>query len=81
MRAGQVASVKKEAGGAGYLAVVKGSNGNRYEVEIAFNETGEIAASCNCSAYAPLAYCKHIAAVLLKLRTMRASNRPTKRKS
>ncbi|TFE30882.1 DEAD/DEAH box helicase [Cohnella luojiensis] len=66
-RSGQVLSVKREAGGAGYRAIVKGSNRNRYEVELAIDEDGEVGASCECSAYTPLAYCKHIAAVLLKL--------------
>ncbi len=66
-RAGQVLSVRKEAEDAGFKAIVKGSNRNRYEVEIVLDGDGEIGASCECSAYTPLSYCKHIAAVLLKL--------------
>ncbi|WP_256756724.1 DEAD/DEAH box helicase [Cohnella sp. WQ 127256] len=66
-RSGQVLTVKREADGASYRATVKGSNRNRYEVEVAFDEDGEIGASCECTAYSPLSFCKHIAAVLLKL--------------
>lgn len=66
-RSGQVLSVKNEADGASYRAAVKGSNRSRYEVEVAFDRDGEVGASCGCTAYAPLSYCKHIVAVLLKL--------------
>lgn len=66
-RAGQVLSVRREAEDTGYKAIVKGSNRNRYEVEIVIDGDGEIGASCDCSAYTPLSFCKHIAAVLLKL--------------
>ncbi|RED64091.1 DEAD/DEAH box helicase [Cohnella lupini] len=75
-RSGQVASVKKEQGGAGYRAIVKGSSRNRYEVEIAFDEDGEIAASCECAAFSPLTFCKHIAAVLLKLADEETEEQP-----
>lgn len=67
LRSGQVLSVKREADGASYRAVVKGASHNRYEVEIAFDEDGEIGASCECTAYSPRSFCKHIAAVLLSL--------------
>jgi hypothetical protein len=67
LRAGQVVSVKKETGGTGYLAFVKGNQQNRYKVEIEIDEDGDIGASCECLAYSPLSYCKHIAAVLLSL--------------
>ena len=60
-------SVKKEADGAGYRALVKGIEQNRYEVEIEIDGDGEIGASCECASYSPLSYCKHIAAVLLSL--------------
>ncbi|QMV45145.1 helicase SNF [Cohnella cholangitidis] len=66
-RAGQVLSVRREAEDTGYKAIVKGSNRNRYEVEVVIDGDGEIGASCDCSAYTPLSFCKHIAAVLLKL--------------
>src|SRR3954453_20213978 len=66
-RSGQVLSVKSEADGAGYRATVKGSNRNRYEVEMAMGEDGEVGASCECASYTPLAYCKHIAAVMFKI--------------
>jgi SNF2 family DNA or RNA helicase len=58
LRSGQVLSIKREA---------EGANRSRYEVEIAFDEDGEVGASCECTAYTPLSYCKHIAAVLLSL--------------
>ncbi|BBI32510.1 DEAD/DEAH box helicase [Cohnella abietis] len=66
-RSGQVQAIKREADGAGYRAIVKGSSRNRYEVEVAINEDGEIGASCECADYSPLSFCKHIAAVLLSL--------------
>ncbi|MFC5402111.1 SNF2 helicase associated domain-containing protein [Cohnella soli] len=67
MKAGQVLSVRREAGGSGYRAIVRGARGDRHEVELAWNDTDEIGASCGCDAYSPMAYCKHIAAALLKL--------------
>ncbi len=77
-RSGQVLSVKREADGAGYRALVKGSDRNRYEVEIAFDEGGEVGASCECAAYSPLSYCKHIAAVLLSLADAKAEEPPAR---
>ncbi|MEQ4483531.1 DEAD/DEAH box helicase [Cohnella silvisoli] len=76
LRSGQVLSLKREADGAGYRAIVKGSNRNRYEVEVAFDEDGEVGASCECAAYTPHAYCKHIAAVLLSLADTEAEEVP-----
>ncbi|MFC5468338.1 SNF2 helicase associated domain-containing protein [Cohnella suwonensis] len=67
MKAGQVLSVRREAGGNGYRAIVRGARGDRHEVELVRTDTGEIGASCGCDAYSPMAYCKHIAAALLKL--------------
>ncbi|QJD87912.1 DEAD/DEAH box helicase [Cohnella herbarum] len=75
-RAGQVLSVRTEAEGAGYRAIVKGSNRNRYEVEIVIDGDGEVGASCECAAYSPLSFCKHIAAVLLKLADATAEESP-----
>jgi SNF2 family DNA or RNA helicase len=66
-RTGRVAFVRQEPDGAGYQALVKGNEQSRYKVEIERDEDGEIGASCECSAYSPLSYCKHIAAVLLML--------------
>lgn len=66
-RSGRVISVRQEAGGLGYRALVKGNEQSRYNVEIEINEDGEVGASCECTAYSPLSYCKHIAAVLLSL--------------
>jgi uncharacterized Zn finger protein len=72
LRSGQVISVKREVSGAGYKALVKGNQQNRYQVEIEVDEGGEVGASCECVAYSPLSYCKHIAAVLLTLVDERA---------
>ncbi|WP_373231406.1 SNF2 helicase associated domain-containing protein [Cohnella sp.] len=66
-RSGQVISVKQEADGLGYRALVKGNEQSRYNVEIEIAENGEVGASCECTAYSPLSYCKHIAAVLMTL--------------
>jgi hypothetical protein len=76
LRSGQVLSVKREADGASYRAVVKGASRSRYEVEIAFDEDGEVGASCECAAYSPLSYCKHIAAVLLSLTDAKTEEAP-----
>ncbi|MFC4600429.1 SNF2 helicase associated domain-containing protein [Cohnella hongkongensis] len=67
-RSGQVLSVRTEAGeSAGYRAAVKGASREKYEVEVEIGKDGDIRASCNCDAYAPLSYCKHVIAVLFKL--------------
>lgn len=66
-RSGQVISIKQEADGLGYRALVKGNEQTRYNVEVEINEDGEVNASCECTAYSPLSYCKHIAAVLMTL--------------
>jgi len=67
-RSGQVLAVRMESGSeAGYKATVKGANREKYEVEVEAGRDGELRASCGCEAYAPLSYCKHIVAVLLKL--------------
>jgi len=66
-RADRVMSVRREAGGASCRATVRGSGQHRYEVEVAFDRDGEIRASCECAAFSPLSYCKHIVAVLLRL--------------
>ncbi len=67
-RSGQVLAVRMESDSeASYKAVVKGANNEKYEVEVEIGRDGELRASCGCEAYAPLSYCKHIVAVLLKL--------------
>jgi len=75
-RSGQVLSIKKEANDAGYRAIVKGTNRNRYEVEVVLDTDGELGASCECSAYSPLSYCKHVAAVLLQLADAATDEQP-----
>ncbi len=76
-RSGQVLTVRTESGsGAGYKAIVKGRGSERYEVEAEAGKDGEPRASCSCEAYAPLSYCKHIVAVLLKLADERKERAP-----
>ncbi|MFC6551139.1 SNF2 helicase associated domain-containing protein [Cohnella cellulosilytica] len=77
-RSGQVLSLRTETGssGAGHRGVVKGTGGERYEVEVELGKDGELRASCTCEAYSPLSYCEHVAAVLLKLADEREERAP-----
>jgi len=75
-RSGRVLSAKREADGAGYRAIVRGTGKETYVVEIAVDRDGEIGASCECADYAPLSYCKHIVAAALKLAEDNADRPP-----
>ncbi|WP_052476075.1 DEAD/DEAH box helicase [Cohnella kolymensis] len=65
-RSGQVDTIRRLPDGV-VRAEVKGNARSRYQVRIAFDDNGDLDASCECVAYAPQSFCMHIAAVLLAL--------------
>ena len=75
-RSGLVHALRKEADGAGYRAIVGGTDRREYVVEIAADRDGEVGASCECEAFSPLAYCKHIVAAWLKLAETSGEEKP-----
>ncbi|MBO9600745.1 MAG: SWIM zinc finger family protein, partial [Cohnella sp.] len=68
IRGGQVSSLKADAAFGGVTAVVKSNTNKREEVEIVWDGTQGIEASCSCDPYAATGvYCPHIAAVLIAM--------------